>query len=115
VRILFDNGVPKAVAKSLTEHQVTFSRKLVWHEFENGQLIQKAEDAGFDLLLTTDKNIQYQQNLTGRKIALIVLGNQQWPMVKLHLEKIVAAVNESKPGSYIKVPIPFAEKGEFTF
>jgi hypothetical protein len=72
----------------------------------NGELIQRAEDGGFDVLLSTDKNIQYQQNLIGRKIALVVLGNSQWPVVRLYLERIVAAVNASKPGSYTVVEIP---------
>jgi hypothetical protein len=66
-----------------------------------------AEAAGYDLLLTTDKNIQYQQNLTGRSIALIVLSHQQWPDVKLHLDAIANAVNACEQGSYVKVEIPF--------
>ncbi|MGA2167718.1 MAG: hypothetical protein ABSG62_05860 [Terracidiphilus sp.] len=74
---------------------------------ENGELIQKAEEAGFKLLLSTDKNIRYQQNPLGRKIALVVLGNSQWPMVRLHLDKIVAAVNTCTPGSYAEVEIAF--------
>ena len=61
---------------------------------------------GYDLLLTSDKNIRYQQNLSGRKIAIVVLGNQQWPDVRLHLERIVAAVNSATPGSYAEVEIP---------
>jgi hypothetical protein len=77
-----------------------------WHVLGNGELIQRAEDGGFDVLLSTDKNIQYQQNLIGRKIALVVLGNSQWPVVRLYLERIVAAVNASKPGSYTVVEIP---------
>jgi hypothetical protein len=58
------------------------------------------------VLLSTDMNIQYQQNLTGRKIALVVLGNSQWPVVQLYLERIVAAVNASRPASYTEVEIP---------
>ena len=73
----------------------------------NGELIQQAEEAGYDVLLSTDKNIRYQHNLTGRKIALVVLGNQQWPLVKLHLDKIAAAVNAATPGSFTEVDIPF--------
>ena len=61
-----------------------------WHELENGALIQQAEEAGYEVLLSTDKNIRYQQNLSGRKIALVVLGNQQWPVVKLYLDRIAA-------------------------
>ena len=74
---------------------------------ENGELIQRAEEAGYDLLLSTYKNIRYQQNLTGRKIAIVVLSQQQWPIVRLHLDQIVSAVNACIPSSYIEVEIPF--------
>jgi hypothetical protein len=107
MKILFDNGTPKSIARSLADHQVTRARQIGWHELENGALISQAEEAGYDLLLSTDKNIRYQQNLAGRKIAIVVLGNSQWPMVKLNLDKIVAAVNESTIGSYLEVEIPF--------
>ena len=92
--------------RSLVGHDVTFARQIGWHAQENGALIQQAEDGGYDVLLSTDKNIQYQQNLTGRKIALVVLGNSQWPVVRLYLERIVAAVNASRPASYTEVEIP---------
>jgi hypothetical protein len=59
------------------------------------------------VLLSTDKNIRYQQNLSGRKLALVVLGNQQWPAVRLHLDRIAAVVNAATPGSYTEVDIPF--------
>ena len=77
-----------------------------WERLANGFLLQAAEDAGFELLLTTDKGIRYQQNLQGRKIALVVLGNQQWPVAKRYIRDIVAAVDRSEPGSYFEVPIP---------
>ncbi|MGD0498836.1 MAG: hypothetical protein ABSC23_10425 [Bryobacteraceae bacterium] len=107
MKILFDNGAPKPIAGWLTGHEVTYARRIGWHELENGELIQRAEDAGYDVLLSTDKNIQYQQNLTGRRIALVVLGNQQWPLVRLHLDRIAAAVNAATPGSFAEVDIPF--------
>ena len=107
MKILFDNGTPNPIARSLIGHEVTFARKIGWHELENGELIQKAEEAGFELLLSTDKNIRYQRNLAARKIALVVLGNSQWPIVRLHLDKIVVAVNSCPPGSYAEVQIPF--------
>jgi hypothetical protein len=106
MKILFDNGTPNPIARSLIEHEVTFARKIGWHELENGELIRKAEEAGYQLLLSTDKNIRYQQNPSSRKIALVVLGNSQWPMVQLHLDKIVAAVNACTPGGYSEVEIP---------
>ena len=106
MRILFDNGTPNPIARGLTGHEVAFARQIGWHEFKNGELLRQAEEAGYDLLLTSDKNIRYQQNLSGRKIAIVVLGNQQWPDVRLHLERIVAAINAAAPGSYSVVEIP---------
>jgi len=70
-------------------------------------LLAEAERAGFDVLLTADKNMRYQQNLTGRRIALVVLSTPQWPLVRLHTERIAAAVKSAKPGSYVEVEIPF--------
>jgi hypothetical protein len=107
MKILFDNGTPKPVARSLTGHEVTFARRIGWHEPGNGELIKKAEEAGYEVLLSTDKNIRYQQNLSGRRIALVILGNSQWPLVRLHLDRIAAAVNAAVPGSYTVVDIPF--------
>ncbi len=107
MRILFDNGTPKPIARILVGHEVAYARKIGWHELENGELLKQAEKAGYDVLVTTDKNIQYQQNLSGRKIALVVLSNPQWPCVRLHLDRIAAAVNACRPGSYIEVEIPY--------
>ncbi len=107
MKILFDNGTPKPIARSLTGHQITFARQIDWHELENGDLIQQAEEAGYEVLLSTDKNIRYQQNLSGRRIALVVLGHSQWPVVRLYLDRITAAVNACTPGSYAEVEIPF--------
>jgi hypothetical protein len=59
------------------------------------------------LLLTADKNLRYQQNLMGRKIAIVVLGNAQWPVLRRHVERVVAAVNAATRGSYAEVDIPF--------
>ncbi len=109
MKILFDNGTPKPIARSLAGHTVSFARRVGWHELKNGELIQQAEDAGYEVLLSTDKNIRYQQNLTGRKIALVILGNQKWPLVKLHLDKIAVAVNAATPGSFTEVDIPAVE------
>jgi hypothetical protein len=107
MKILFDNGTPKPIARCLIGHEITYARQIGWHELENGELIQKAEEAGYEVLLSTDKNIRYQQNLSSRKIALVVLGNQQWPAVRLHLDRIAAAVEAATPGSYTEVDIPF--------
>ena len=111
MKILFDNGTPKPISTCLTGHEITYARQVGWHELENGELIQRAEAAGYDVLLSTDKNIRYQQNLTRRTLALVVLSNSQWPRVQLYLDRIAAAVNACTPGSYTEVEIPFEDKG----
>jgi hypothetical protein len=105
--ILFDNGTPAPLRYALKEHIVVEAFERGWHRLLNGELISAAEAEGFDVLLTTDKNIRYQQNLKGRKIAFVVIGNQQWPTLRRHVEKVVAAVNAATPGSYTEVDIPF--------
>ena len=107
MRILYDQGVPRGLTASLGGHEVTEARKLKWETISNGALLRLAEDAGFDLLVTTDKNVRYQQNLVGRKISIVVLGNSPWWLVRQHLDRIAAAVNAATPGSYAEVPIPF--------
>jgi hypothetical protein len=107
--VLFDNGTPRGLAAFLTGHKVEEARLHGWEELENGDLIEAAETAGFDVLVTTDKNIRYQQNLKTRRIALVVLAHSQWPMVKLVAATIAAAVNAAVPGSYVEVHVPFKQ------
>jgi len=76
-----------------------------WDTLSNGELLDAAEAAGFDVVVTADKNMRYQQNLEGRKIALVILSTPQWPVVRLHLGKIAAAVNAAAIGSYIEVEL----------
>lgn len=106
MRIPFDSGTPNPIARSLVGHEIAFARQIGWHQLKNGELLRQAEAAGFELLLTSDKNIRYQKNLSGRKMAIVVLGNQQWPDVKLHLDRIIAAITAAQPGSYSEVEIP---------
>ena len=103
--ILFDHVTPKGIARSLPGHIVTKAKDRGWDTLSNGDLLAAAESAGFDVLLTADKNMRYQQNLEGRRIALLVLSTPQWPVVKLHLEKIAAAVSAATAGSYIEVDL----------
>ena len=105
--ILFDNGTPAPLRHALKGHVVVEAIDRGWDRLVNGELIAAAEAAGFELLLTTDKSIRYQQNLKGRRIAFVVLGNQQWPALRRYVERVVAAVNAATPGSYTEVDIPF--------
>lgn len=105
--VLFDHSVPAPLSPHLIGHIVTEARTRGWDRLSNGDLLAEAERAGFDVFLTADKNIQYQQNLSGRKIAVVVLSTPQWPLVRLHTDKKVTAVNAAMPGSYVEVQIPY--------
>ena len=107
MRILFDHGTPYPLRGTLTGHSITRTQDLGWDRLSKGELLTAAEQAGFALLLTTDKNIRYQQNLAGRTIAILVLGTSQWPVLRLHVQRIADAVNAVTPGSYTEVVIPF--------
>ncbi len=82
------------------------SRDQRWDEMSNGELLTVAETAGFEVLVTTDENIRYQQSLIGRKIAIVVLGKGRWLLIKPLLADVAAAVNAATPGSYTEVDIP---------
>lgn len=105
--VLFDNGTPRSLARYLIDrHTVTEVRSRGWDTLENGALLKAAEEAGFDVFLTTDKNLRYQQNLGSRKIAIIVLGQGRWTLIQPHVEKIKAAIGTAAPGSFTEVEIP---------
>ena len=76
--VLLDNNVPRGVARALTGHSVVEARERGWAEARNGELLRNAEESGFDVLVTADKNIRYQQNLAGRRIALVILTQLRW-------------------------------------
>jgi hypothetical protein len=107
MRILFDHGTPAPLLPFLEGHTVTKAQERGWDTLTNGDLLAEAERAGFDVVLTADKNMRYQQNLIARKIALVVLSTPQWPVLRLHTEKIQAALIAASPGSYTEVVIPF--------
>ncbi len=105
--VLFDNGTPRTLARYLIDHHaVTEARARGWEELDNGELLTVAEAAGFEVLVTTDKNLRYQQNLAARKIAVVALGKGRWSVIKLHVAQIVAAVNAATPGSFAEVEMP---------
>lgn len=104
--ILFDHGTPAPLASFLPEHTIRKAKDLGWDTLTNGELLKAAEEVGFEILLTTGKNIRYQQNLAGRKIAILVLANPRWPVVRRHVERVVSAVNAVTPGTYIEIEIP---------
>ena len=104
--VLFDQATPVPIRPYLEGHIVRTAAQQGWDRLRNGDLLTAAEEAGFDLLLTTDKNMRYQQNLAGRKIAIVVLGQQQWPRLRPHIQRVIEAVNAATPGSFAEVDIP---------
>jgi hypothetical protein len=114
MRVLFDKSAPYGLARHLVGHTVTTAEQCGWGRLENGDLLTAAEHAGHEVFLTADKNLRYQQNLDGRKIALVVLGQSPWPLVRQHIPDIIAAVNAATPGSYAEVDIPLPPKKPFT-
>jgi hypothetical protein len=98
------------IIRSLADHQVTEAIDHGWDKISNGELLSRAEAAHFDVLLTTDKRIRYQKNLKDRKIAIVVLGNSAWRIVKEHLDGILEAVNAATPGSCTEVDIPLEQR-----
>ena len=111
--ILFDKSAPYGLARYLEGHAIATAEERGWGRLENGVLLSTAEEAGFKVFLTADKNLRYQQNLSGRKIALVVLGNSPWHLVRLHIPEIIAAINAALPGSYAEVEIPLPPKLPF--
>ena len=106
MRVLFDNGTPRGVAAALSGHIVEEARARGWDTLRNGELLDSAEAARFDVFVTTDRNIRYQQNLTGRRLAVVVLGSGRWRLIRTKLGKIATAIETARPGSFIEVEIP---------
>jgi hypothetical protein len=104
--ILLDHGTPAPLRLFLKGHTVRKAKDLGWDTLTNGELLKAAEEAAFDLLVTTDKNIRFQQNLAKRVIAIVVLGNPRWPVVRRYVDQVLAAVNTAKPGTYCEVEVP---------
>jgi len=104
--ILFDQGTPVPLRSFLIGDTVKTAAEQGWSTLANGKLLDAAEAAGFEVFVTTDKDLPDQQNLTLRKLAIVLLGNAQWPVLKSHIQLAVDAINSAKPGSYAVVEIP---------
>jgi len=107
VRVLFDNNVPAPLRRHLVGHQVDTAKEIGWQELKNGDLLTAAEQAGFQVMVTGDKNLAYQQNLEGRTLALVVLPTIDWSFLKrapATLLDIAAAVDRATPGSFDSLP-----------
>ena len=102
MKILFDQGTPAPLRKILAPHSVCTTFERGWAGVENGALLAAAEQV-FDAFITTDKNLRYQQNLSGRQLAILVLPTTSWPEIQKHLGSVSDAVNALKPGDFIEL------------
>jgi hypothetical protein len=105
MRVLFDQGTPAPLRGALTAHVVSTAYEMGWSTLSNGDLLDAAE-AQFDAFVTTDQNLRYQQNLAGRRLAILVLPFASWPKLQSHLATIVTAVAGLKPGDYLDLGLP---------
>jgi hypothetical protein len=102
MRILFDQGTPVPLREHLTGHVVQTAFELGWSTLENGELLAAAESS-FDLLITTDQNLRYQQNLTGRSLAILVVMTTSWPRIQKSIPEILNAIERSIPGELSEI------------
>ena len=105
-RVLFDKNVPYPLRRHLSDFEVKTAEEEGWGQIENGELIDRAEQADYQILVTCDQNVRYQQNLTHRTLSMVVLGSNIWPSVKNKLEEIQEAVWVASPGSFQFIEIP---------
>jgi hypothetical protein len=103
VKVLFDQNVPRPLTRFLILHQVSRLVELGWQELANGDLIAEAEIHGFEVFVTADKNLRYQQNLKDRKLAIIVLPSGRWPALLPFIENIVLAIDEATLGTFKEI------------
>lgn len=106
MRILFDQGIPVPLRQSLTHHEVVTAYERDWSRLENGELLDAAEKEGFEVLMTADSKLKYQQNLKSRRIAIVVLSTPSWLRIQRAIPAVVAVVDAASPCSYKEVEIP---------
>jgi hypothetical protein len=104
--VLFDQGTPAPLRKALSAHDVKTAFECGWGELENGALLAAAEADGFEAFVTTDQNLRYQQNLTERRIAIVVLNTTNWPRIEPHSNLVVNALDGISAGAFVEVSIP---------
>jgi hypothetical protein len=106
MRILLDECVPVQIRNALVGHDVSTAQEMGWSGIGNGELLQRAEQAGFDLFIVADKNLRHQQNLKGRTLAILVLWTNHRPTLEKHFDKIKLAAESIHAGNYVVLENP---------
>jgi hypothetical protein len=102
VKIVFDHGTPAPLRHALTGHVVSTAFELGWATLKNGELLRRAAK-DFDILITTDQNLRYQQDLSHLRLAVLVLPTTSWPKIRQHVAHVIEAVGEARPGAYREI------------
>jgi predicted nuclease of predicted toxin-antitoxin system len=105
MKILFEQGVPVPLRKFLTGLAVSTAFENGWSELANGELLEAAESR-FDVFVTTDQNLKYQQNLSGRHLSILILPTTNWPRLKDHTGLIVQAIGGLSPSDFVELRLP---------
>ena len=111
MRILFDHNTPRLLRRHLVGHDVDAAAERGWAALGNGALLDRAEEAGYEVVITADRNMPYQQNIRSRSFALIILGANRWPLIDPKIEDIRNALDGIRPGEVREVPIPMRGEG----
>jgi hypothetical protein len=102
MRILFDQGVPAPLRRALTDHSVATAYEMGWTQLGNGALL-RAADLQFDIFITTDRNLRFQQNLASYRLGFLILPTTNWPEIRVHQALVAAAANKLRPGDVVEV------------
>jgi hypothetical protein len=103
VKVLLDENLPHLLRNNLGDHEVFTVRYKGWAGLKNGELLKTAEDDGFEVFITGDQTLSYEQNLTGRPVAIVVLSSIDWHILKQNLSPILTALDNASPGSFQEV------------
>jgi hypothetical protein len=105
VKVLVDECVPVKLLRLLKNHDFVSAKDRGWGSFSNGRLLALAESE-FEVFLTADTNIRYQQNLSSRKIAIVILSTNHWPTLRRHFALVQNALDKITPQAFVPVEIP---------
>src|SRR3989442_11016113 len=109
MRVLFDQDTPDPLRTSLIAHNVSTAYEKGWSKLRNGDLLNAAERDGYEVVVSTDTSLKYQQNLSARQIGIVVLLTTSWPRIQRAIPFVVSAIDAAVPGSYTEIEIPYID------
>ena len=104
MKILLDHDNLRPLRRHLPEHTVDTANEKGWSQLRNGDLLENAEQEGYQVIITGDQNLRYQQNLAHRGLGVLVLMSNRWPRVQLSTAEIRQALEEIQPGELREAP-----------